>query len=88
LPIRSMSAMTTKPLIPGGIYSLALTAYQYVAYPLEHDTLTWVFDPTPKGSKLITGPILYLALDGDIYCNGNVTPFTLVDFDFTGRCVP
>lgn len=74
-----------KQLRARGIYSLALTPYQYVAMPIEHPQALWVLVPEYADNPVIGGPPLYVTHDGILAIKDGPTELTTDSLDFTGR---
>lgn len=79
--------MAKGELIEGGVYSLALTPYQYVAHRVQHEHVSWVLEPTHVDIPRISAPPAYLTHDGSMGIKGGITEYTREDLDFTGRIV-
>lgn len=77
--------MTSKPLVPKGIYNIALTAYQYVCEPVTHTKITHVLMPIPEGNDVLTGPVLAVYNDGTVTSDALSVRITVAELDFTGR---
>lgn len=71
----------------GGIYSLALTAYQYTArrHSGPAEGVVWLLLPEWPDNPLIGGPVAYILSDGRIGVKEGITAATIADLDFTGR---
>jgi hypothetical protein len=80
-----------KQLREHGIYSLALTPYQYTARRIPDKpeyratNLAWILLPEWEDKPGICGPVLFVDMDGNIRRLEGKTAATVGNLDFTGR---
>lgn len=77
--------MPRRELKEGGIYSLALSPFQYTARRVDRGNVEWLLIPQWQDIPILCGPLAYVTTDGRIGVHDGITERTTDDLDFTGR---